>query len=115
MRCKQTEKLIIWRTKPIRWRTDKKESWRLEFRDKILAGTKAKQHKSDSLRVNEKLAVSQQQRKLFTSTGNVLVINLRIWKKIPCTLQRKTRPKAHYFNDKLSRDSGLDAMNATDN
>ena len=52
-----------WRTKPIRWQTDKKESWRLEFRDKILAGTKAKRLKSDSLRVNEKLAVSQQQRK----------------------------------------------------
>ena len=52
---------------------------------------------------------------LITLTGNVLLINLRIWKKIPCTLQRNTRTEAHNFNDKLSRDSGLDAMNATNN
>ena len=51
---------------------------------------------------------------LITSTANVLLINLRIWKKIPGTLQRNTRPKAHYFNDR-QRDSELDAMNATDN
>ena len=52
---------------------------------------------------------------LITSTVNVLLINLRIWKKIPGTLQRNTWPKAPYFNDTLSRDSELDAMNATDN
>ena len=52
---------------------------------------------------------------LTTSTANVLLINLRVWKKIPGTLQRNTRPKAYYFNDTLSRDSELNAMNATDN
>ena len=52
---------------------------------------------------------------LATSTTNELLINLRIWKKIPGTLQRNTRPKAYYFNGTLPRDSELDAMNATDN
>ena len=42
---------------------------------------------------------------LIATTGNVLLINLRIWQKIPCTLQRNTRAKAHYFHDNLSRDS----------
>ena len=58
---------------------------------------------------------SHNKENLTTSTANVLLINLRVWKKIPGTLQRNTRPKAYYFNDTLSRDSELDAMNATDN
>ena len=62
MSCRQTEKLIGELNQSVGERT-KEESWRLEFRDKILARTKAKRLKSDSLRVNEKLAVSQLQRK----------------------------------------------------
>ena len=100
MRCRQTVKLIGEVNQSVGKPT------------KILAGMKAKRLKSDSLR---SLPSHNNKENLTTSTANVLVINLRVWKKIPGTLQRNTRPKAYHFNDTLSRDSELDAMNATDN
>ena len=102
MRCRQTVKLIGEVNQSVGKPT------------KILAGTKAKRLKSDSLQVNEKLAVSQQ-RKPHHFDGQCIVNQLTGLEKDPGTLQRNTRPKAYYFNDTLPRDSELDAMNATDN
>ena len=58
-------------------------------------------------------AVSQQQRKPHRLDGKCTVNQLTDLEKIPCTLQLNTRSKAHYFNNKLSRDGGRDAIQLT--